>query len=52
VLRVPPAPGTNGARTMITLPGYSTADLTNGHLSVAFGTDAATGLPALNLQGN
>jgi hypothetical protein len=52
MLQVLPVSGAKGAPTTITLPGYSAADLTNGHLFVEFGTDAATDLPALNIRGN
>jgi probable HAF family extracellular repeat protein len=39
-----PLPGTT-ANASLTLAGYTTADLTNGKLSVSFGTDPASGSP-------
>jgi hypothetical protein len=36
----------------LTLAGYTQADLTNGRLSVAFGTDAGSGSGFMNIHAN
>lgn len=36
----------------LTLAGYTSADLTNGRLTVSFGTDAASGSAYMHIQGN
>ncbi len=36
----------------MTLAGYSTADLSNGRLSLAYGTDSGSGSPYLYIHGN
>jgi hypothetical protein len=42
----------NGVTASLTLPGYTTADLTNGRLSVAFGTDPSSGSPYMFVHAN
>jgi len=37
---------------LLTLPGFTQADLTNGRLGVAFGTDAGSGSGYLNIRAN
>ncbi len=37
---------------LLTLPGYTQADLANGRLGVAFGTDAGSGSGYLNIRAN
>ena len=41
-----------GITASLTLAGYSTADLSNGRLSVSFGTDAASGSPFMFVHAN
>lgn len=38
--------------TSMTLVGFSQADMTNGRLTIAFGTDAASGSPFMTVHGN
>ncbi len=49
-LHIVPSAGVEGATTDITLPGYSTADLSDGRVSLNF--ESSSGLPALHLQTN
>jgi hypothetical protein len=45
-------PVAGGVTASLTLTGYSTADLTNGRLSVSFGTDPASGSPYMYVHAN
>jgi hypothetical protein len=45
-------PVAGGVTASLTLAGYSTADLTNGRLSVSFGTDPASGSAYMYVHAN